>query len=287
MPSVRVAIFSSHRPPQRRSRPWRRRSSRAEDKAGSKLPVLGSGAHQYEAIHNWGELPAHVIWGETHGVAVDEAGLIYIKHRSTAAEPMDSIVVFDPSGKFVRSFGKEYHGGGHGIDIRKEGRPGVSLSVRREESTVRQGHAHGRAALEDELSRPRPASTRTSSSSIPRTSPLPRTAASTWPTVTARATSISTTRTPSGFARGAAPAPKKARCARRTASGSTTARAAKPPLVVADRANARLQYFTLDGKFLRIVEGRQLSRPLRHSRQRIAGARSARPRDDHGPRTTP
>ena len=27
----------------------------AEDKAGSKLPVLGSGAHQYEAIHGWGE----------------------------------------------------------------------------------------------------------------------------------------------------------------------------------------------------------------------------------------
>ena len=29
-------------------------------------------------------------------------------------------MVFDPEGKFVRSFGKEYHGGGHGIDIREE-----------------------------------------------------------------------------------------------------------------------------------------------------------------------
>jgi DNA-binding beta-propeller fold protein YncE len=93
---------------------------RAQDKSGKKLPILGEGAHQYETTHNWGELPSHVVWGETHGVAVDAAGLIYIKHRSIAAEPMDSIVVFDPSGKFVRSFGKEYHGGGHGIDIRKE-----------------------------------------------------------------------------------------------------------------------------------------------------------------------
>ena len=93
----------------------------AEDKAGTKLPVLGSGAHQYEVTHGWGQLPPHVVWGETHGVAIDESGLIYIKHRSTAAEPMDAIVVFDPDGKFVRSFGKEYHGGGHGIDIRKEG----------------------------------------------------------------------------------------------------------------------------------------------------------------------
>jgi hypothetical protein len=32
----------------------------------------------------------------------------------------DTVVVFDADGKFVRSFGKEYHGGGHGIDIREE-----------------------------------------------------------------------------------------------------------------------------------------------------------------------
>jgi hypothetical protein len=34
---------------------------------------------------------------------------------------MDTILVFDSAGKFVRSFGKEYYPGGHGIDIRKEG----------------------------------------------------------------------------------------------------------------------------------------------------------------------
>jgi hypothetical protein len=94
---------------------------RATDKAENKLPVVGQGAHRYEVVHGWGQLPAHVTWGETHGVAIDEAGLIYIKHRSTALEPMDAIVVFDSEGAFVRSFGKEYHGGGHGIDIRKEG----------------------------------------------------------------------------------------------------------------------------------------------------------------------
>jgi hypothetical protein len=93
----------------------------AADKAGSKLPVVGTGEHSYECVHNWGELPSHVKWGETHGVAVDEAGLIYVKHRNNAKDPMDAIVVFDPAGKFVRSFGDEYNGGGHGIDIRKEG----------------------------------------------------------------------------------------------------------------------------------------------------------------------
>ena len=95
---------------------------RATDKAGSKAPVLGTGAHQYEVVsHSWGELPSHIVWGETHGVTVDEAGLIYVKHRNYAKTPMDSIVVFDPQGKFVRSFGKEFHRGGHGIDLRKEG----------------------------------------------------------------------------------------------------------------------------------------------------------------------
>jgi hypothetical protein len=92
----------------------------ATDKAGTKTPVVGSGEHEYECLHNWGELPSHVAWGETHGVAVDSAGLVYVKHRNRAPEPVDAIVVFDSQGKFVRSFGDEYHGGGHGIDIRKE-----------------------------------------------------------------------------------------------------------------------------------------------------------------------
>jgi hypothetical protein len=34
---------------------------------------------------------------------------------------MDTVVVFDPTGKYFRSFGKEYFYGGHGIDLRKEG----------------------------------------------------------------------------------------------------------------------------------------------------------------------
>jgi hypothetical protein len=93
----------------------------ATDKAGTKNTVIGTGEHTYEAVHGWGELPENVQWGETHGVAIDEAGLIYIKHRNRATVPMDAIVVFDPAGKAVRSFGKQYHGGGHGIDIRKEG----------------------------------------------------------------------------------------------------------------------------------------------------------------------
>lgn len=98
----------------------------AADKSGSKPKIVGEGEYQYECHHNWGQVPEHIHWFETHGVAIDKAGLIYIKHRAGGAKPkspdeaQDTIVVFDPDGKFVRSFGKEYHGGGHGIDIREE-----------------------------------------------------------------------------------------------------------------------------------------------------------------------
>ena len=101
---------------------------RAQDKAGSQLARVGTGEHTYECHHGWGELPSHLKWGETHGVAVDEAGYIYVKNNTgpSGLRHQDSIVVFDPNGKFVRSFGSEYsahniHTVGHGIDIRKEG----------------------------------------------------------------------------------------------------------------------------------------------------------------------
>jgi len=93
----------------------------AQDKSGKKLPIVGSGEHTYECVHNWGELPSHITWGDTHGVTIDQAGLIYIKHRNNAPDPMDAIVVFDSEGQCVRTFGDEYNGGGHGIDIRQEG----------------------------------------------------------------------------------------------------------------------------------------------------------------------
>src|SRR3990170_8363956 len=81
---------------------------KATDKAGTKTPVLGMGEFKYEVTHGWGPLPSHIVWGETHGVTIDEAGLVYIKHRSHAPQPIDAVAIFDADGKFVHSFGKEY-----------------------------------------------------------------------------------------------------------------------------------------------------------------------------------
>jgi len=94
----------------------------ATDKAASRAPILGQGDHQYEAIHDWGELPRTLKYGNTHGVCEDSQGNIYIHHtvHATSDSP-DTMVVFDHKGKFVRSWGRQFKGGAHGLTIRKEG----------------------------------------------------------------------------------------------------------------------------------------------------------------------
>lgn len=94
----------------------------ATDKSGNKLPILGEGDHKYEAIHDWGALPSAIKYGNTHGVCEDSQGHIYIHHTVNAASVShDTLVVFDEKGKFVRSWGKQFKGGAHGLSIRKEG----------------------------------------------------------------------------------------------------------------------------------------------------------------------
>ncbi len=92
----------------------------AEDKGGSKKATVGVEGHMYECRHNWGKLPADYEWQTTHNVALDSQGLVYITHQGVGKQ-MDTVLVFDAKGKFVRSFGKEFHGGGHGVEIRNEG----------------------------------------------------------------------------------------------------------------------------------------------------------------------
>ncbi len=95
----------------------------ADDKSGAKNPILGEGEHKYECIHDWGELPANIKYGNTHSVVEDAQGHIYIHHtvHATSQSP-DAVVVFDNKGKFVRSFGAMFRGGAHGMHISKEGR---------------------------------------------------------------------------------------------------------------------------------------------------------------------
>lgn len=94
----------------------------AQNKSGSARPVLGTGDHTYEAIHDWGELPSEIKYGNTHGVCEDSQANIYVHHTvNKDSQSHDSMVVFDHDGKFVKSWGPEFMGGAHGLHIRKEG----------------------------------------------------------------------------------------------------------------------------------------------------------------------
>src|SRR5581483_1693811 len=93
----------------------------AADKPGNRKPVVGQGDHTYEVTNDWGVLPAGIQYGNTHGVCVDSQGHVYIHHTVFAtAEKPDSMVIFDPNGRFIKSWGKEFRGGAHGLHIRKE-----------------------------------------------------------------------------------------------------------------------------------------------------------------------
>ena len=80
--------------------------------------VIGEGAYKFECHHDWGQLPdKHTYGGASHGVALDSAGMVYVTHHGGPG----SIFVFDPAGKFVRAMGQIHEANGHGIEIRKEG----------------------------------------------------------------------------------------------------------------------------------------------------------------------
>jgi hypothetical protein len=81
-------------------------------------PILGTGEHRYACLHDWGKLPETIIYGITHGVAVDAAGFVYVLHTSRKESPCkDTVVVFDQNGKFVRSWGERFFGTAHGFDL--------------------------------------------------------------------------------------------------------------------------------------------------------------------------
>ncbi len=84
--------------------------------------ILGAGNHRYEWIRGWGKLPEGMQFGSTHGaVQVDSQNRVYFN-----TDTENAIIVFDQDGDFIKSFGKEWKAdkegnGAHGMLIRKEG----------------------------------------------------------------------------------------------------------------------------------------------------------------------
>ncbi|MFM8705339.1 MAG: hypothetical protein ACKOHG_16020 [Planctomycetia bacterium] len=84
--------------------------------------IIGAGAHRFRVRHHFPQLPDRFTWQTTHNVAVDSAGNLYVIHEGKKEQKdHPAIFVFDAEGKFTRAFGSEFQGGGHGIEVRREG----------------------------------------------------------------------------------------------------------------------------------------------------------------------
>ena len=89
--------------------------------AASNDTLVGEGEHQYKVDHQFCKLPDKFKWQVTHNVAVDSNNNLYVIHEGLRhLKDHPSIFVFDSDGKFIRAFGSQFQGGGHGIEVRKE-----------------------------------------------------------------------------------------------------------------------------------------------------------------------
>ncbi len=80
--------------------------------------ILGEGRHRYEWIRGWAKLPSGMTFGNTHGaVLLDSRGRVYMN-----TDTENAVIVFDRDGKFLSAWGKDWKGGSHGMAIGREGK---------------------------------------------------------------------------------------------------------------------------------------------------------------------
>ncbi len=87
--------------------------------------VIGAGDFKFRCQHLFPQLPDRFSWQTTHNVAVDPDNNLYVIHEGKAnLTDHPSIFVFDSEGKFIRAFGHQFQGGGHGLEVNvEEGTP--------------------------------------------------------------------------------------------------------------------------------------------------------------------
>ncbi len=224
----------------------------ASDKAGSENPIVGSGEHTFEVIHDWGALPPSIRYGNTHGVCEDSSGRILVHHTVGAGSPSDdTLVIFDADGKFVKSWGPEFKTGAHGLHVSKEAGGEFLYLADQRRGVVVKTDLDGRVAA---------------TLSCPMESGLYGSAGEYHPTNVALAPNGDLYvgdgygknwihhYTPKGEYVRSFGGPGKERGQVACPHGIyCDTRGATPEIVVADRSNRRLQYFSLDGRHLRFV----------------------------------
>lgn len=83
--------------------------------------IVGDGKHTFQCRHQFPQLPDKYHWQITHNVAIDPDNNLYVIHEGNVKlTDHPAIFVFDSEGKFIRAFGNQFQGGGHGLEIRVE-----------------------------------------------------------------------------------------------------------------------------------------------------------------------
>jgi DNA-binding beta-propeller fold protein YncE len=80
--------------------------------------LAATGAGGYRLVRDFFHPPAGLKLGAVSGVATDATGNLYVLHRG---DPQRPLLVFDPSGAFVRSFGAGLFTSTHGLRIDPDG----------------------------------------------------------------------------------------------------------------------------------------------------------------------
>lgn len=57
--------------------------------------IIGNASHLYAVQEGWGQLPANIQYGYTHGIVVDDEDRVYVHHTGK-----ESVVVFDKTALF-------------------------------------------------------------------------------------------------------------------------------------------------------------------------------------------
>lgn len=82
----------------------------APSRAITERVVLGQGVNQFVTVPNWAEVPKGEYFGPTHGsAAVDKAGNIYVTLDSDQQDGY-GIIVYNSEGKFQKGIAKGLHG---------------------------------------------------------------------------------------------------------------------------------------------------------------------------------
>lgn len=224
------------------------------EKSGSRLPVTGAGEWLFEVHHDWGELPARISYGNTHGVCIDSEGLVYVHHTVNAASASDdTVVVFDPRGRFLRSWGGEFKGGAHGLAIRREGSEEYLYFCDTRRAVVAKYTRRGERVWEIGYPEESPAYQPGADGRRPRYSPTNLAIASSGDIYVADGYGSSFINVYDAQGRWKFTFGGKGREAGRLDCPHGIAidrRAGAERVLVADRTNRRLQYFSLDGRHL-------------------------------------